>query len=393
MAIQTIPAVSSAGLNRYAVRYLTTASFVTPATCNSVDVFLVGGGGGAGNASQLSPGSTEGNSSGGGGGGGILRETIAVVPGTTYTVTIGAGGTGATTAGTNATAGANTTFGSLATAYGGGAGVGVRSTAGPTRTYYSTNKDGGCGGGGAYADTGSRIGGLGGSAAGAIIANDSIGLAWQKTDAGDTAQGAIGLGSQGGSGLPNSSASLLQAIGYFGFGVGGLGGQAGTTSRPYLGPNGYSVAMNNDVQGTTGTAGAANRGMGGNGSAVRGNSTYAGSGGNGGSGFAYIVYWAQGEYVMAHFSQLDDSNKVINVIVIDNNVTHDSDGVEQESLGISFCKSLYGESTKWVQTSYSNSKRGVFGGIGMTYDEVNDVFIPDATGVIQEPIVEETPID
>jgi hypothetical protein len=41
---------------------------------------------------------------------------------------------------------------------------------------------------------------------------------------------------------------------------------------------------------------------------------------------------------MAHFSQLDDNNKVINVIVIDNNVTHDSDGVEQESLGIAFCK-------------------------------------------------------
>jgi len=87
---------------------------------------------------------------------------------------------------------------------------------------------------------------------------------------------------------------------------------------------------------------------------------------------------------MAHFAQLDENNKVINVIVIDNNVTHDEDGVEQEALGIAFCKSLFGENTKWLQTSYSNNKRGVFGGIGMTYDEINDVFIPDATGVTLE---------
>lgn len=70
---------------------------------------------------------------------------------------------------------------------------------------------------------------------------------------------------------------------------------------------------------------------------------------------------------MAHFAQLDKDNKVINVIVIDNDVTHDSDNVEQESLGIAFCKSLYGEDTVWLQTSYSNSLRGKFAGIGDTY--------------------------
>lgn len=91
---------------------------------------------------------------------------------------------------------------------------------------------------------------------------------------------------------------------------------------------------------------------------------------------------------MAHFAQLDNENKVINVIVIDNDVTHDSDGVEQEALGIAFCKSLYGESTKWVQTSFNNGMRSIFAGTGMTYDEVNDVFLPDATGITVETSTE-----
>jgi hypothetical protein len=90
---------------------------------------------------------------------------------------------------------------------------------------------------------------------------------------------------------------------------------------------------------------------------------------------------------MAHFAQLDNNNKVIKVIVIDNDITHDSDGVEQEELGIAFCKSLFGEDTKWLQTSYNASMRGVYAGIGMTYDETSDVFIPDTTVVIfpEEP--------
>ena len=81
---------------------------------------------------------------------------------------------------------------------------------------------------------------------------------------------------------------------------------------------------------------------------------------------------------MAHFAELDADNKVLRVIVISNDETHNEDGVEDEALGIAFCQSLFGTNTKWVQTSYNNSMRGIFAGIGMTYDELNDVFIPDA---------------
>ena len=56
---------------------------------------------------------------------------------------------------------------------------------------------------------------------------------------------------------------------------------------------------------------------------------------------------------MAHFAELDEDNKVLQIIVISNDVTYNENGVEEEELGIAFCKSLYGENTKWVQTSYN----------------------------------------
>lgn len=80
---------------------------------------------------------------------------------------------------------------------------------------------------------------------------------------------------------------------------------------------------------------------------------------------------------MAHFAELDENNKVIKVIVISNDNTHDSDGVEQEALGIAFCKNLFGEDTNWVQTSYNGNMRSIFAGIGMTYDPQEDKFVPD----------------
>lgn len=78
---------------------------------------------------------------------------------------------------------------------------------------------------------------------------------------------------------------------------------------------------------------------------------------------------------MAHFAQLDENNKVIQVIVVANENTADEKGVEKEEIGIAFCKSLFGENTKWVQTSYNGKTRGGYAAIGDTYDEKNDVFI------------------
>jgi hypothetical protein len=96
---------------------------------------------------------------------------------------------------------------------------------------------------------------------------------------------------------------------------------------------------------------------------------------------------------MAHFAQLDENNKVIQVIVTSNDETHDANGLEDESLGVAFCKKLFGNDTKWVQTSYNGSTRGVFAGVGMTYDAKKDEFIPDATGIFTSIAEEAEPTE
>ena len=77
---------------------------------------------------------------------------------------------------------------------------------------------------------------------------------------------------------------------------------------------------------------------------------------------------------MAHFAQLDDSNKVLQVIVVANEELI-LDGVESETKGVIFCKSLFGDDTKWVQTSYNGKTRKNYAGIGYTYDSTRDAFI------------------
>lgn len=78
---------------------------------------------------------------------------------------------------------------------------------------------------------------------------------------------------------------------------------------------------------------------------------------------------------MAHFAQLNSDNTVIQVIVIHNNDCQVG-GIELEAAGIGFCKSLFGEDTVWVQTSYNGSIRKNYAGIGYTYDSQRDAFIP-----------------
>lgn len=78
---------------------------------------------------------------------------------------------------------------------------------------------------------------------------------------------------------------------------------------------------------------------------------------------------------MAHFAELNNENKVLRVLVISNDDTHDSDGVEQEALGIAFCKSLFGENTRWLQTSYNGSIRGKYASEGDIYDVDTDTFV------------------
>lgn len=78
---------------------------------------------------------------------------------------------------------------------------------------------------------------------------------------------------------------------------------------------------------------------------------------------------------MAHFAQLDENNIVIQVIVVHNNELI-MDGQENETKGILFCKSLYGEETRWKQTSYNGTIRKNYAGFGYTYDAQRDAFIP-----------------
>ena len=77
---------------------------------------------------------------------------------------------------------------------------------------------------------------------------------------------------------------------------------------------------------------------------------------------------------MAHFAQLDTNNIVTTVIVVHNNELLDKDGNQIEQKGIDFCKTLFGQDTKWVQTSYNGNFRKNYAGIGFIYDAINDVF-------------------
>ena len=79
---------------------------------------------------------------------------------------------------------------------------------------------------------------------------------------------------------------------------------------------------------------------------------------------------------MAHFCQIDENNVVTQVIVVANEDTSDTNGVEVEEIGVAFCKKLLGAETNWKQTSYNNNFRVRYAGISYTYNEELDAFIP-----------------
>ncbi len=80
---------------------------------------------------------------------------------------------------------------------------------------------------------------------------------------------------------------------------------------------------------------------------------------------------------MAHFATIDNStNKVINVEVVNNAVITDSDGNEQEQLGIDFLEQIHGGGgVTYKQTSYNGNIRKNFATVGGTYDVDRDIFI------------------
>jgi hypothetical protein len=67
---------------------------------------------------------------------------------------------------------------------------------------------------------------------------------------------------------------------------------------------------------------------------------------------------------MAHYAFLDDNNVVTEVIVGNDETTGDWETYYSEFRG-----------QRCIRTSYNGNIRGVYAGIGYTYDEVNDVFV------------------
>jgi hypothetical protein len=78
---------------------------------------------------------------------------------------------------------------------------------------------------------------------------------------------------------------------------------------------------------------------------------------------------------MANFAQVDDKYLVLQVVVIDNSSIDNLTFPESEPVGRALCQQLYGVDTLWYQTSYNNSFRVRYAGIGYTYDPVLDAFL------------------
>jgi len=69
-----------------------------------------------------------------------------------------------------------------------------------------------------------------------------------------------------------------------------------------------------------------------------------------------------------YFAQLDDANVVQQVICV-----AEADAPTEE-IGIAFCKSLFGQDTKWLQTNPDSTFRLRYAGVGYNYEEEADVF-------------------
>jgi hypothetical protein len=77
---------------------------------------------------------------------------------------------------------------------------------------------------------------------------------------------------------------------------------------------------------------------------------------------------------MAHFAQVDIENIVRQVIVVSNDDCGGGNFPESEPIGQAFIASL-GLSGTWLQTSYHANFRGLYAGIGYTYDPDLDEFV------------------
>ena len=102
---------------------------------------------------------------------------------------------------------------------------------------------------------------------------------------------------------------------------------------------------------------------------------------------------------MAHYAKLGINSKVIAVHVVADKDCKNADGIEDEEVGRQFLENIFNWPL-WKKTSYNTARnkhtsgddskalRGNYAGIGMTYDEDNDIFIskkPFASWVLDVP--------
>ena len=95
---------------------------------------------------------------------------------------------------------------------------------------------------------------------------------------------------------------------------------------------------------------------------------------------------------MAHFAELNDSNEVVRVIVVNDEDTTDADGNEKDAIGEAFCADLLGGT--WKRTSYNNNYRVRFAAAGDTFNADLDAFIapsPYPSWVLNESTTEWEP--
>jgi hypothetical protein len=90
---------------------------------------------------------------------------------------------------------------------------------------------------------------------------------------------------------------------------------------------------------------------------------------------------------MAHFAKLGANGKVIAVLTLNNSDMLNASGVEDESVGQQYLE-LHNNwpAQMWIQTSYNTQGgqhknggtpfRGNYAGIGYTWDEDNQIFLP-----------------
>lgn len=76
---------------------------------------------------------------------------------------------------------------------------------------------------------------------------------------------------------------------------------------------------------------------------------------------------------MAHFAKIEN-NVVTEVVVIGNDDCGGGEFPESEPIGQAFLKSC-GFAGTWLQTSYHANFRGLYAGIGFTYDADLDQFV------------------